>query len=260
MSADRHDRLDGRDARLVARLLPIARALCRSYFRLQVEGEENLVATPTIYASNHNGGIAGPDLLCTLSALWSALGPDAPVYALAHDFAMRQLVPLGRVLQKLGAVRASQDNARRILESGASLLVYPGGDLEAYRHGRRRNEIVLGERSGFVRLAQRTAAPIVPVVAFGAHRSAYIFHEGEFIARMLRMKNWARLERFPIALALPWGIAPGPWLPYAPLPFRIRLRVLRAEHVDPAENPDTARERIRSRMQAALDDMRESER
>ena len=144
------------------------------------------------------------------SGTWTAVRATRPRPAFAAaqtadtllpDNAMRQLVPLGRVLQKLGAVRASQDNARRILESGASLLVYPGGDLEAYRHGRRRNEIVLGERSGFVRLAQRTAAPIVPVVAFGAHRSAYIFHEGEFIARMLRMKNWARLERFPIALA-----------------------------------------------------------
>ena len=250
------DRLDARDATLISRLMPIASAFSQRYLRVTVEGRENLVRGPAIFTSNHNGGIAGPDLACTLPMLWEALGPDAPVYALAHDFAMRQLTPLGRLLQRLGAVRASRSNAEKILERGASFLVYPGGDLEAYRHSRRRNEIVLGSRSGFVSVAQVTGAPIVPIVAFGAHRSAYIFHEGRDLAHALKMKQWARLERFPIALALPWGVALGPWLPYAPLPFPVRLRVLAPEHVDASENPVHARERIQARMQRALDELR----
>lgn len=250
------NRLDARDAKLVTRLLPIARAFSRRYLRLAVEGRENIVRGPAVFVSNHNGGIAGPDLACTLSMLWQELGPDAPVYALAHDFVMRQLTPLGRALQHLGAVRASPENAARILESGGSFLVYPGGDLEAYRHSRRRNEIVLGARNGFVSVAQSTRTPIVPIVAFGAHRSAYIFHEGRALASALAMKRWARVERFPLALALPWGLALGPWLPYAPLPFRVRIRVLPPERIDSRENPMVARERIRGRMQAALDEMR----
>jgi 1-acyl-sn-glycerol-3-phosphate acyltransferase len=176
-----------------------------------------------------------------------------PVYALAHDFAMRQLPALGRMLQPLGAVRASQANAERILARGGSFLVYPGGDLEAYRHSRRRDEIVLGQRTGFVRAAQRAGVPIVPIVAHGAHRSAYVFHEGRGVARALGMKRWARLERFPLALALPWGVALGPWSPYLPLPFAIRLRVLRPERVGAMEDPAEVRARIGARMQVALD-------
>jgi len=173
-----------------------------------------------MFISNHNGGIMGPDLLCTLSVLWRLLTPQTPLYALAHDFAMRQFSPLGRLLQKVGAIAAGRDNAVRALADGGHLLVYPGGDLDAYRSFKRRNEIVLLPRTGFVKVAQAEGIPIVPIVAHGAHRSAYIFSEGESIARLLRLKEWARLQRFPLALALPWIFAPGPWLPY----FRCRFR------------------------------------
>ena len=179
-----------------------------------------------LYVANHNGGIAGPDLACTLGTLWEARGPEAPLYALAHDFVMRQFQQVGAVIQRFGALRAKPENALSALRAGAQVLVYPGGDLDAYRHTRRRDEVVLGTRTGFVRVAQAAGVPIVPIVAHGAHRSAYIFTEGEAIARRLALKRWARLERFPIALALPWGVALGPWLPYLPLPFPVRLRAL----------------------------------
>lgn len=249
------DRLDARSPELIAAWLPRATTLCQRYFDLQVEGVEHACQGPALLAGNHNNGVAGPDIACTLIALWNRLGPEAPIYALAHDFAMRQLTPFGAFIQRFGGVRAAPANARRILASGGHVLVYPGGDLEAYRHFRRGAEIVLGERTGFIRVAQETGAPIVPVVSYGAHRSAYIFHEGEAIARFLKLKSWARLERFPLALALPWGLAIGPWLPYLPLPLPIRIRFLPPFRVAPDDDAAAAREALRARMQAALDEM-----
>jgi 1-acyl-sn-glycerol-3-phosphate acyltransferase len=195
----------------------------------------------------------GPDLFCTLAVLWRRLGPDAPLYALAHDFAMLQLTPLGRALQWLGGVKASRSNAERVLASGGSVLVYPGGDLDAYRHFHRRNKVVILPRTGFVEVARRFDVPLVPIVAHGAHCSAYIFNEGRGIARLLGMPRWARLERFPLALALPWGLAAGPWLPYLPLPFPIRLRILPPMRVAPDEPPRAAATRVQAAMQRALD-------
>jgi 1-acyl-sn-glycerol-3-phosphate acyltransferase len=168
---------------------------------------------------------------------------------------MRQLTPFGAVLQRFGALRAAPDNALRALRGGAQVLVYPGGELDAYRHTRRRDEVVLGSRTGFVRVAQAAGVSIVPIVAHGAHRSAYIFSEGEAIARILGLKRWARIERFPAALALPWGLALGPWLPYLPLPFPIQLRVLPPIPAPSSAPPESIRERVRAEMQAALDDL-----
>src|SRR5262249_15465746 len=147
------------------------------------------------------------------------------------------------------------ENARRVFSSGGQILVYPGGDQDAYRSSKRRNEIVILPRTGFIRTARASGVPIVPIVVAGAHRSALVIAEGKRIARALRMKEWARVERFPVALALPWGIALGPWLPYLPLPFSMVLRVLPALDVMTDETEHDAASRVQSTMQAALDDM-----
>jgi 1-acyl-sn-glycerol-3-phosphate acyltransferase len=249
------DRMDARDPALIAALLRPLRWFVRGYLGLRADGLEHVPRGPALFVANHNGGILGPDIPCTLSVLWDTLGPDAPLYALAHDFAMRQLPVFGRQIQRGGAVRASPDNALRILGAGGSVLVYPGGDLDAYRHSQRRDEIVILPRTGFARVAQQAGVPIVPIVAHGAHRSAVILTEGKRLARRLGMPRWARLERFPIALALPWGLTPGPWLPYLPLPFPVTLRVLPPMWVADDERASVAAARVQDAMQAALDEM-----
>lgn len=249
-----------RDPALIARILPPVRTLNRNYLRLQCQGFDTVDDGPVLYVANHNGGIAGPDLSCTLGTLWDLRGPEAPLFALAHDFAMKQVRVLGATLEKLGAVRARRENALNALGSGAQVLVYPGGDLEAYRHSGRRDEIVFGDRDGFVRVAQAARVPIVPIVAQGAHRSGYVFSEGKRLARMMRLERWARLERFPLALALPWGLALGPWIPYLPLPFPIRLRKLRPIFARPGDDPRSVQRHVRAVMQSALDDLARSSR
>lgn len=248
-------RLDRRDPALVAALLPALEWVASRYLRLQVQGVEHIPRRPALFVANHNGGIMGPDLACTMSLLWRALGPETPLYAMAHDFAMRRLTPLGRVLQRLGALRAHPDNARRALGQGGHLLVYPGGDLDAYRSFRRRHEVVFGPRTGFIGTARDAQVPIVPIVAWGAHRSAIILHEGEWLARALGLTRWSRIRRFPVALALPWGVGVGPWVPYLPLPFPIRLRVLPPMTADAGEPAERTRDRVVGAMQAAMDEL-----
>lgn len=255
MSEQEGDRLDFRDPALIASILPIVRLANRRYFRLRAEGFENLERGPVLYVGNHNGGIAGPDISCTLGSLWDARGPEAPLYALAHDFATTQLPRFGALIRRFGALRATPENALRALGAGAQVLVYPGGVIDAFRHARRRNEIVLAARTGFVRVAQTAKVPIVPIVAQGAHRSAYIFSEGEALADLLRLRRWARVERLPLALALPWGLTLGPWLPYLPLPFPIQLRVLPPIEAPAGADPERIAEHVRAEMQSALDDL-----
>jgi 1-acyl-sn-glycerol-3-phosphate acyltransferase len=249
------DDLDAREPAWIARVLPLFRGYTRHYVRLEASGLQHLGHEPTLLVGNHNGGICGPDLPATLATLWGRLGPEAPLYALAHDFAMRQVTPLGHLLQKFGALRASPENARRALNRGGQVLVYPGGDIEAYRHFSRRDSIVLGSRRGYLRLARELQVPIQPIVVQGAHRSALVLSEGRRLARLAKLHSWARLERFPIALCAPWGLALGPWLPYLPLPLRLRLRVLPKTWVDRSEDIELAHARITRGMQSTLTEL-----
>ena len=249
------DSLDHRDPDLIARVLPLLEAFNARYFRVQCQGSEHVPRGPVMFVGNHNGGIAGPDLPCTLARLWRLLEPASPLFALAHDFAMRQFTPLGRALQRFGALSATRANAQRVLGAGGQVLVYPGGDLEAYRGFKRRNEVVILPRTGFAQVARELGAPIVPIVAHGAHRSAYIFSEGKRIAALLEMQRWARLQRFPLALALPWGVALGPWLPYLPLPFRVSLRILAPICASPSDDATELARHVQHTMQQALREM-----
>lgn len=249
-------RLDRRDPDTIDALLPAMELVARRWLRVRVEGQHHLRRdAPALLVGNHSGGIMGPDLFCTLPLLWRTLGTRAPLYAMAHDLAMRRVTPLGRALQRVGCMRAHPENARRVLARGGHVLVYPGGDLDAYRHFRLRDRVIFGARTGFVRVAQEAGVPIVPIVAHGAHRSAIVLHEGEWLARALGLTRWSRVQRFPIALALPWGVGVGPWVPYLPLPFPITLRVLAPIEAPRDRDPAALRDEIVARMQRAMDEM-----
>jgi len=250
---DPHD-LDQRDPSVVSAFLAVFQRVNRHYLRLKVDGLQHISSRPALYVGNHNGGIMGPDLPCTLATLWNGLGPEYPLYAMAHDFAMRTLQPLGRAIQLVGAMRADPHSAAAAFDRGASVLAYPGGDLDAFRHFRDRNRVVFGDRIGFIRVAQRAGVPIVPIVAQGAHRSSVIVNDGAFIAELFGLKRRLRILRVPIAVGLPWGVGAGP-LPYLPLPFAIKLRVLPAIAAPPEADAAVLRDVVVAAMQRAMDEM-----
>ena len=54
---------------------------------------------------------------------------------------------------------------------------------------------------------------------------------GDKLSQFLRLDKVLRLKVFPIAISLPWGIAPAA-LPQFPLPAKIRTRFMPAVEVD----------------------------
>ena len=115
-------------------------------------------------------------------------------------------------LRKYGTVAASQENARRALEAGAAVLVYPGGDYEVHRPSWERHRVDFGGRKGFIRLAVEQDVPIVPVVAVGGQETALFLSRGEHLARAFGLDQIFRLKVLPLSLALPWGLNVGDML------------------------------------------------
>ena len=135
---------------------------------------------------------------------------------------------------------ASPENARKALEAGAVLLVYPGGDHEVHRPTSQSNRIDFDDRKGFIRLALDQDVPLVPVVAIGGQETALFLSRGEWLARLLRLDRMFRLKVLPISLSLPWILNVGDMLGHIPLPAKITVEVLPPIHLREqfGEDPD----------------------
>jgi len=82
---------------------------------------------------------------------------------------MFALLPvLAPVLSKSGSVRANPENAERLLRKGELLGVFPEGVKGVGKYYRDRYRLARFGRGGFVRIALRTRAPMIPCAVVGA--------------------------------------------------------------------------------------------
>ncbi|HWP66282.1 MAG TPA: lysophospholipid acyltransferase family protein [Candidatus Limnocylindria bacterium] len=247
-----------RDIVFLRRLLCLMGVFSR-YFAGEVRGLERLPARgPMLLVGNHSGGSLTPDTSVFFHAWYRARGLDDALIGLAFDAAFG-IPGFETLMRKIGEVPASRANAQRALEAGHAVLVYPGGDHEAFRPWVDRNRIDFAGRTGFIELALRLGVPVVPVVSHGGHSSTIILSRGTWLGRLFGTER-IRTPQFPIALQVPWGISPMT-LPGVPLPAKITIEVLSpmpwndlGRHA--ADDPAVVRrcyQEITGRMQAALD-------
>ena len=217
--------LDERDPDFIRERLPMMWLLASVWFRGEVRGLGNIPDSgPVLLVGNHSGGNMTPDTIVFTLAFNTYFGVERAFYQLAHNLVL-SMPGLGQ-LRKFGTVAASPANARKALESGAALLVYPGGDYEVHRPFSQRNRVDFARRRGFIRLALEQRVPIVPVVSIGGQETALFLTRGERLAKMFGLDRMFRLKVLPISLAVPWGLNVGDMLGHIPLPAKITIETL----------------------------------
>jgi 1-acyl-sn-glycerol-3-phosphate acyltransferase len=248
--------LDERDPDFIRERLPLMWLLASLWFRGEVRGLGNIPDSgPVLLVGNHSGGNMTPDTIVFTLAFNTYFGVERAFYQLAHNLVLS--MPALGSLRKFGTVAASPANASKALETGAALLVYPGGDYEVHRPSWQRNRIDFDHRKGFIRLALEQDVPIVPVVSIGGQETALFLTRGERLAHLLALDRLFRLKVLPISLALPWGINVGDMLGHLPLPAKITIETLpaidlRAEF-GPEPDLDEVYDHLMRLMQETLD-------
>ena len=242
--------LDQRDPDYIRDQLPGVWMLASLYFRADVRGLDRIPAQgPVLLVGNHSGGNVPPDTFIFTLAFCSYFGVERPFYQLAHNLVA--IYPALSWLRKFGTVAASPDNARLALESGAAVLVYPGGDYEVCRPSWQRHVVDLGGRTGFVRLARQSGVPIVPVASVGGQETALFLGRGQWLARALMLDRVLRLKSVPISVALPWGLNLTDWLGHIPLPAKIVIEV--QEPIEVNHDDQAVYDKVVASLQAGVD-------
>lgn len=231
-----------RDPAFIRRAVPLLWPLVDRWFRPDIRGLGHIPSHgPVLLVGNHSGGNVAPDTVALTLAFVRHFGADRPFFQLAHDL-VAGAPPLAW-LHRFGTVAASWPNAERALDSGAAVLVYPGGDLEAHRPSWQGNRVDFHDRRSFIRLALAQRVPIVPVVAVGGQETALFLGQGEWLAHLAHLDSLLQLHVVPVSVALPWGLDVGDTFGHIPLPAKLTIEVL--EPIDLAarygEAPDVGR-------------------
>ncbi|GAT08364.1 acyltransferase family protein [Mycolicibacterium novocastrense] len=221
------------------------------YFRVEVRGLESVPSSGgVLVVSNHSGGMLTPDVLVFAPAFYKRFGYDRPLYTLAHYGVF--FTPLRSYLSRIGVVHANPENAAKALRSDAVVLVYPGGDYDAYRSTLSAHVIDFEGRTGYARLAIDTGVPIVPVVSIGGQETQLFLTRGDRLAKRLGLHR-IRLDILPLTAGFPFGVTS--FFPAnMPLPAKIVDQVL--EPIDVrmfGGNAQAVDAHVRSVMQTALD-------
>lgn len=93
-------------------------------------------------------------------------------------------VPLWRdLLARFGTVDGTRANCRALMRARESILVFPGGGREVFKHKGEKYKLLWKERMGFARLAIEFGYPIVPAAAVGAEECYDILVDSDELRR-----------------------------------------------------------------------------
>jgi 1-acyl-sn-glycerol-3-phosphate acyltransferase len=224
--------LHGPDPKLMEKQSGIWNALMDRYFRLEIDGFENLPEEPCLLIGVHSGGPLTMDAWTVITAWWREFGESRSLHGTAHDVLMKAPV-IGDYFRRMGVISPSKENIRAAFNKGDDVILWPGGEVDSYRNWLDRDRAVLGGRKGFIRLAMSAGVPIVPVATVGGHDTLFVLSEGRGLAKALKLKQRMRSEVAPITLSWPFGL--GLHLTpfqHVPLPAKIRTRLLDPIYLD----------------------------
>jgi 1-acyl-sn-glycerol-3-phosphate acyltransferase len=247
--------LDDRDPDYIRDNLPLSWLAATIWYRSEVRNLGNVPEEGAVLlVGNHSGGNVAPEVITIPLAFSTYFGVERRFYQLAHNLVLAS--PVGPYLKRWGTMAASHRHAEAALESGAAVLVFPGGDWEVHRPSWERNKVDFGGRKGFIKLALAQEVPIVPVVTVGGQETALFLSRGAGLARVTRADKYLRLKVIPISLALPWILNIGDLLGHIPLPAKITSEVLAPidlrEQFGPEPDLDEVYEHVTRVMQEAL--------
>ena len=212
LEGDNEDDEWGFDEEFADLVEPFFGFLYDRWWRIKVEGAHHVPAHGrALLASNHAGILPWDATMISVALLREHPLPRHPRF-LVLNWAF-DLPWISVFIRRVGGVVASPYNALRLLEQDQLVAVFPEGVKGTGKPFSERYRLQRFGRGGFVEIALRTKAPIVPVAVVGSE---------EIYPKIADLPPLARLigaPFFPVTPTFPWL---GP-LGVVPLPSKWRI-------------------------------------
>lgn len=198
----------GYDPDFAASVAPWLEVMYRRWWRVTTRGAERLPADgPALIVANH-AGVVPWDAAMMATGIRHAEGERYrhPRF-LVLDWAFS--LPWASVaIRRFGGVPASPHNALALLREGHRVMVFPEGAKGVGKPFSRRYRLERFGRGGFVELALRAGAPIVPCAVVGSEEIYPKLAELPLVARLTGAPYFPVTPTFP--LLGPLGVVPLP--------------------------------------------------
>ncbi len=197
----------GFDEEFADLVLPFLDFLYDRWWRVETVGATNVPGHGrALMVANHAGILPWDATMISMGLLREHPLPRYPRF-LVLDWAF-SLPWVSVAIRKVGGVAASPFNALRLLEQDQLVAVFPEGVKGTGKPFRERYQLQRFGRGGFVELALRTGAPIVPVAVVGSEEIYPKLGEAPPLARAIGAPF------FPLTPLFPWlgpaGVVPLP--------------------------------------------------
>jgi 1-acyl-sn-glycerol-3-phosphate acyltransferase len=247
----------GLDPHFEQRARPVLEAMVKRYFRVDVDGANHIPAQGRALIVANRAGALPWDGMVLRTAMRMTRPELSPVRWLAEDSIFHYPF-LGVFMNRLGAVRACPENAERLLEQDRLVAVFPEGAQGSSKLFKERYRLQRFGRGGYVKLALKHGAPVIPTAIIGAEETNPLLGRARPLARALGASY------LPITPTFPW-LGPVGLLP-APVKWRIvvgepiDLSSYGPEAADDALVVHRLNDQIRSILQALVEQARGSRR
>lgn len=189
---------------LLYRVMPrLLMEIARKYFRLEVEGVENLPKRGKGIVIPNHSGYSGFDAMLLGHEILKATD-RIPRVLTHHLWFMTSATAIPA--QKMGFLEATMNNGLEQLQKNKMIILFPEGEYGNFKPSTKAYQLQEFKR-GFVRMAIMTQAPIIPAIVLGAE-------ETHINLRQLKFSKY-----------LMGGVLPLP-LNILPLPARWKIKFL----------------------------------
>lgn len=219
----------GMDPAFAKRIMPLFDFLYYNYWRVTVKGLTNIPSEGRgLIVANHSGTLPYDGAMIAASIV-NEHASRKDVRFLVEDF-VYHFPFLGTFMYRIGGVRACPENAERLLSKDHLVTVFPEGIKGIGKHYKERYRLQRFGRGGFLKLALRMNAPIIPTAVIGAEEIHPLIYKSTVLAKPLG------IPYIPVTPTLPWLGALG----LIPLPSKWTILFGDPIHLAPKYGPKDA--------------------